>query len=149
MPTLFIASGTLEGRWFPIQKKSLIIGRDDGLIAQIADPGISRKHLSISYNEADNSYTVTDLKSKNGVFHNNVLLRGSAPLKDDDLLRIGDTLLLFSAQDFTGDDNALNHYRKRGERVKETLRLQGQTAQIALETLRKLEDNERSKKKTK
>lgn len=121
MATLFIASGPREGQWFPIQHKSLVVGRDEGLIAQVVAPGVSRKHFQISFDPAKNCYRVTDLGSKNGVILNNKRITQEMELKKDDLIRIGEALLLFSTEDFRDGQNALQFYRERGHRIIETL----------------------------
>jgi pSer/pThr/pTyr-binding forkhead associated (FHA) protein len=127
MATLFIASGELDGRWFPLGKKALVVGRDEGLIAQVPDPSVSRKHISIRFDADNGRYLVSDLNSRNGAFLNDQKINGEAMLKDSDLIRIGDTLLLFVSQDFQGEENALNFYRQRGERSKVTTELRAST----------------------
>lgn len=139
MATVFIASGPMDGRWFPLKKKSLVFGRDEGLLAQIPDSGISRKHFAIHYDEAKDRYVAVDLSSKNGVYINNKKVEGETPLQGDDLIRIGETLLLFVGQDFDGDDNALRFYRKQGERFKPTEKLEKDSVHDALEKLKKNE----------
>ena len=123
MATLFIASGPHDGRWFPLGKKTLVIGRDEGLLAQLPDPSVSRKHISIRFDADNGQYVVTDLNSRNGAFLNDHKINGEATLKDNDLVRIGDTLLLFVSQDFQGEENALQFYRQRGERARVTTEL--------------------------
>ena len=99
MATLFIASGDYDGRYFPIRKKTLVVGRDEGVLAQVVDPMISRKHLMIRYEQDIDGYFASDMGSKNGVFVNNEQIDREVHLQNDDLLRIGDTLLLFVEQD--------------------------------------------------
>lgn len=116
MPTLFIASGPHEGRWFPIRSKSLVVGRDESLLAQVVDPGVSRKHLQISYDTESDRYFALDLRSRNGVLVNGQKVSEQTQLKDDDLITIGQTLLLFTMADIDNDQNALKFYRTRGMR---------------------------------
>jgi pSer/pThr/pTyr-binding forkhead associated (FHA) protein len=120
MATLFIASGPKEGQWFPIHHKSLVVGRDEGLIAQVVAPGVSRKHFQISYDSAKDCYRLRDLDSKNGIYLNNKRVTEEMELKKDDLIRIGGALLFFSTEDFKDDQNALQFYRERGQRSVET-----------------------------
>lgn len=129
MATIFIASGAHDGRWFPIGKKSMVLGRDEALIAQIVDPNVSRKHLRISYLEGSGDYVAEDLGSKNGVYVNNQKVDADAQaiLKSDDLIRIGETLLLFTYDDFDGDDNALQYYHSQQRHV-DTLSLEDEDA---------------------
>lgn len=121
MATLFIASGPSEGRWFPLGKRTTVIGRDEGLLAQVVGEGISRKHFQIHFDEAAGVYAAMDMNSKNGVYVNGRRIEGPTPLKEDDLVRIGDTLLLFTMEEATTEENnALLYQRKRGERYKAT-----------------------------
>ena len=55
------------------------------------------------------------MNSKNGVHVNNEKITEEVPLKNDALIRIGETLLLFVTQDFEGEGNALQFYRQRGQ----------------------------------
>ena len=121
MPTLFIASGPKEGQWFPIKGKSLIVGRDEALIGQVVAEGVSRKHLQIRFDPESKTYWAADMGSKNGVVVNNVKISSEVQLKGDELIRIGEALLLYSSQDFDGADNALKFYRERGQGQIETL----------------------------
>ena len=136
MATIFVASGPMDGRWFPLKKKSLVFGRDEGLLAQIPDSGISRKHFAIHYDDTHDRYVAVDLGSKNGVYVNNKRIERETPLKGDDLIRIGETLLFFVGQDFEGDDNALRFYRKQGERFKATEKLTKESVADAFEKIK-------------
>ena len=120
MATLFIASGPKEGQWFPIHHKTLVVGRDEGLLAQVVAPGVSRKHFQITYDPDKDCYRLLDMESKNGVYLNNKRVIQEMELKKDDLIRIGGALLLFSTEDFKDDQNALQFYRERGHRAVET-----------------------------
>ena len=146
MATLFIASGPHEGRWFPLKKKSLVLGRDESLLGQIVDGGVSRKHLTVRYDPGADGYVAADMNSKNGVFVNDERIDGEEPLKDDDLIRIGDTLLLFIEQDFEGENNALKFYRQRGERVKDTYKMEADNIQAAFQKLKDAEARDREGK---
>lgn len=147
MATIFVASGPMDGRWFPLKKKSLVFGRDEGLLAQIPDSGISRKHFAIHYDDKNDRYVAVDLGSKNGVYVNNKKIDRETPLQGDDLIRIGETLLLFVGQDFEGDDNALRYYRKQGERFKATEKLTKDSVEEAFEKIKKTGDEPAKKRK--
>lgn len=147
MATIFVASGPMDGRWFPLKKKSLVFGRDEGLLAQIPDAGISRKHFAIHYDDTHDRYVAVDLGSKNGVYVNNKRVERETPLQGDDLIRIGETLLLFVGQDFEGDDNALRYYRKQGERFKPTEKLTKGSVVEAFEKIKKSGDDSAKNRK--
>lgn len=137
MATLFIASGPQDGSYFPLGKKTLVLGRDEGLMGQVRDANVSRKHASIRFDAVSESYRIADMGSKNGTFINDEKISAEQRLNTNDLVRLGDTLLLFVEDDFEGDDNALNFYRERGQRIIETQKMGGQNVQDAF---RKLKD---------
>jgi pSer/pThr/pTyr-binding forkhead associated (FHA) protein len=63
------------------------IGRDSACELQLYDVRISRRHAQI---EATNGqYVVSDLGSTNGVFINGRRIESATPLRDGDVLEIG------------------------------------------------------------
>ena len=120
MATVFIASGPKEGSWFPLQDKTMVFGRDEGLPGQIVAAGVSRKHLQIRFEAKTKTYWAIDMNSTNGVYLNDQPMTKETQLKNDDLIRLGEALLLFSVGDFADGENALTFYRQRGQRDKAT-----------------------------
>lgn len=123
MATLFVASGPVEGKWYHIGKKDVVVGRDEALLVRVVGEGVSRKHLRIGYDQASDRHIATDLGSKNGVFLNGSRINGETPLGEEELIRIGTMLLFFTMADFTDDNHALKFYNQRGERAKATVSL--------------------------
>ena len=120
MASLIIASGKQEGNYYPLGRRTNVIGRDEALPIQVLDQMISRKHLQIRFDEKAGRYFAFDMKSRNGVYVNNVKIDGEVALSDGDVILIGTTVLVFADRDFKDKDSALLHYKKVGERMRVT-----------------------------
>ena len=92
------------------------IGRDEGVQIQIIDSHVLRKHMQISFNAKDETYSVVDMSSKHGVFVNGMPIKDEAILNDNDQITVGKTVLMFTLEDFRDRENALMHYKKVGQR---------------------------------
>ena len=121
MASLIITSGKKEGDYYPLGRRTNVIGRDEALLIQILDNMVSRKHLQIRFDEKANKYYAFDMKSRNGVYVNNQKIEGETPLTDGDVILVGLTTLLFAEKDFKDKDSALLHYKKVGERMRVTV----------------------------
>ncbi|MBN1816236.1 MAG: FHA domain-containing protein [Sedimentisphaerales bacterium] len=121
MASIIIMVGRQEWDFWPLGRRTTIIGRDEALLVQILDDLVSRKHLKIRYNEDTNTYYASEMHSRNGVFINNEKIAGEHMLTDGDVISIGGTALLFAKEDFDNRESALAHYKKAGERIRMTL----------------------------
>jgi pSer/pThr/pTyr-binding forkhead associated (FHA) protein len=121
MASLFVIAGTDEGDYYPLGRRTNVIGRDEALPIQIIDEHVSRKHMQIRYEKSDQLYYALDMKSKHGVFINGRKIDDETALNNSDQIRIGATTLLFTLEDFSDQESALSHYKKVGERVRNTL----------------------------
>ncbi len=70
MASLIVTSGVNKGDYYPLGQRTTVIGRDEAVPIQIVDQKISRKHMQIRF-EGEQYYAI-DMKSKHGVFINNV-----------------------------------------------------------------------------
>lgn len=61
------------------------------------------------------------MKSKHGVLINGIKIQGETILSDNDHITIGNTVILFTFKDFENQENALNYYKKVGERQHPTI----------------------------
>jgi len=52
------------------------------------------------------------MKSRHGVFVNGSKIGDETVLSDGDQIQLGLTVLLFTKEDFTDRENALNHFKK-------------------------------------
>ena len=77
-----------------------IIGRDRDAVVWIDDESVSRRHARVSI--GDDGVTVEDLGSKNGTWLDGKKIRGTAPLRDHGVLRIGPASLTLRVLKRTG-----------------------------------------------
>lgn len=121
MASLTIIAGSNAGDYYPLGKCTLVIGRDEGCLAQVVDQQVSRKHAQIRW--VDAYYVIVDLKSANGTLLNGQPLSAESTLEDGDEITVGGSRLMFSQRDFKDRESALAQWRQRGERHRSTLRL--------------------------
>jgi pSer/pThr/pTyr-binding forkhead associated (FHA) protein len=121
MASIIVTSGDQKGQYLPLGRRTNVIGRAESLPMQILDDMVSRKHLRIRYIPETNEHRAEDMDSKHGVFINNRKMASPTILKDGDIILIGQTSLMFSEKDFDNRASALEHYKKAGERHRDTL----------------------------
>lgn len=88
-----ILLGDQEGQEYLIAEADRSIGRDTVNDIVIVDTEMSARHARIS--QANEEFRVEDLQSTNGTFVNGRRIEASTRLRDDDLLKMGRTLLKF------------------------------------------------------
>ena len=120
MASLIVLSGPQKDDYYPLGRRTNVIGRDEALMIQILDERISRKHLQISYDKDKDAYHALDMSSKHGVYINGNKVDNETRLIDGDSITIGATVLWFTVNDFPDRDSALSHYKKVGERSRPT-----------------------------
>lgn len=114
MATILVLNGQNEGEWYTLGRRPMIFGRDNGLLAELLDPCVSRRHLEIRYEDIERCFYAIDLQSRNGVVVNNDRVKGFKRLDDEDVVQIGHTLLLFTTANFDDGDAAerrIHEYR--------------------------------------
>ncbi len=121
MASIIVTSGDKKGEYLPLGRRINVIGRAEALPMQVLDDLVSRKHLRIRYDETTKEHLAEDMDSKHGVFVNNRKITELTPLKEGDLIRIGQTVLMFTEKDFDDRESALAHYKKAGERQRPTM----------------------------
>lgn len=121
MASIIVTSGEQKGEYLPLGRRTNVIGRAEALPMQILDDMVSRKHLRIRYDEDKNEHYAEDMNSKHGVLINNRKITVQAVLKEGDQIRIGQTTLLFTNEDFNDHESALSHFKKVGERQRPTM----------------------------
>lgn len=103
-PILICTNGPQQGLRFVLEKHQIILGRSEHADFLINDPGVSRRHLALTYdnftnpNEQPRCY-VQDLGSRNGTQINGEKLTGSIHLNERDRIAIGGTILGFFYRD--------------------------------------------------
>ncbi len=121
MASIIVMSGTNEGDYYPLGRRTNVIGRDEVLPIQILDEHVSRKHVQIRFDKDGTRYYALDIKSKHGVFINGRKIHDETILADGDQIRIGATTPLFTEKDFADRESALAHFKKVGERGRPTV----------------------------
>jgi pSer/pThr/pTyr-binding forkhead associated (FHA) protein len=129
MASLIVISGKQKGEYLPLGQRVSVIGRAEMLPLQILDDGVSRKHFRVLYDKDTKKYYAEDMNSKHGTLINMSRITEKKPLTDGDHIQIGGTRLLFTEKDFDTKENALMHYKQRGERAK-TTRMESEDTQI-------------------
>ena len=89
---LTIETGRFKGRIFNLQKNQTL-GREKCEII-LRDPHLSRQHANIKYLEGQ--FLLLDLGSANHTFVNDQMIQHPTPLKDGDLISMGNTDLRFT-----------------------------------------------------
>jgi len=121
MPSIIVISGPNEGDYYPLGKRTMVVGRDEGCAIQILDDLVSRKHVQVRFDESAGHYLALDMKSANGAFVNGRRLSAEVGLQDGDILELGKSRLMYTDENFADRESAMNHYKKRGERARGTL----------------------------
>jgi len=121
MASILVVSGPSEGVYYPLGKRTVVIGRDEGCALQVVDERVSRRHIQIRFDEATGKHHVLDMKSSNGTFVNNRPLLNDLELADNDEIQVGNSKLVFTTSDFTDGKSALEAYKQRGQRSRPTI----------------------------
>src|SRR5262249_5718538 len=99
-PFLIHITGKSAGLAHLIEGESVVVGRASNCPIKIDEQGVSRHHLCISRNDADQRYYIEDLGSSNGTVLNGRPLTAKVPLEVSDKIQIGlDTILKFQLFD--------------------------------------------------
>jgi pSer/pThr/pTyr-binding forkhead associated (FHA) protein len=121
MASIIIGTGTQQGIFLLLGKKTTVIGRDEALQLQLEDERVSRKHCQFRFDPADNQYRVLDMQSTNGTYVNGKRVPGETILSDGDEVQVGDTKVVFALEDPTDKVSAMAVFKKVGERRRSTL----------------------------
>lgn len=120
MASIIVMTGTQKGDYYPLGRRTNVIGRDEALPVQILDDRISRKHMKIHFNPESGRHSAVDMDSKHGVFINGRKISVETVLNDGDYITIGKTSIFFTVKDFADRESALSHFKKAGERERPT-----------------------------
>jgi diguanylate cyclase (GGDEF)-like protein len=92
-PCLVLYSGDQTGTRFPLVDGRLVLGRSPDCDVCLESLGISRRHAELR--EERGTVVLHDLGSSNGTHLNDQRVTQAMPLKDGDLIRLGQVLLRF------------------------------------------------------
>ena len=121
MASIIVISGGGEGNYYPLGRRTNVIGRDEALPIQLLDQHVSRKHLQIRYDKENDRYVAKDMNSRHGVFINGRRIHSEVVLGDEDTIVLGETTLMFTTRDFADRASALEFHKTAGQRVKATM----------------------------
>lgn len=91
MAILWVKDGRRRGHISKVKEGS-VIGRKDGDLI-LDDPKVSNPHAKFTLE--DQGFVIWDFGSKNGTYVNGERIRAATPLKENDLIKIGDTTFVF------------------------------------------------------
>ncbi len=120
MASLIVTAGPGADSYYPLGRRTMVVGRDEGLPVQLLDPHVSRKHFQIHYRESTGLFYLLDMKSRHGTYVNGRKVDGETPLCNNDVITVGGTTLLFTTRDFPDRQSALAYRKKTGEREETT-----------------------------
>jgi pSer/pThr/pTyr-binding forkhead associated (FHA) protein len=89
---LVILKGRRKGRDYRIDRDASVLGRDGGCDFVVEDDTVSRQHARIRVE--DQTFVLFDLGSGNGTYVNGEQVQ-RVELQDGDVIKIGDSLILF------------------------------------------------------
>ncbi len=116
MATRVIVDGPVAGQKFALDRHQLVlIGRDHDATFQVLDPRISRHHLQIKRLGDADTHAVIDFNSANGVQVNGSKIAAETPLSDGDVIRVGDSSIMYSGDDEPDAQRISQLLRKHGE----------------------------------
>jgi DNA segregation ATPase FtsK/SpoIIIE, S-DNA-T family len=121
MASITIVSGPNTGDYYPLGKRTMVVGRDEGCPVQVTDERVSRRHVQIRFDEAKGHHILLDMKSANGTLINGRQLTGEIELVDNDEIVVGESKIVFTLQDFKDRETALSNYKQRGQRGQPTI----------------------------
>ena len=119
MAWLLVLSGRDSGNYFSLDGDVSVLGRDESCDVQIVDEMVSRRHLEIR--QADEKHVLKDLESANGVKINGHQVSKEITLHDRDAITIGETKLLYTEKRIRDLDTAIDIFKQRGQRDKDTI----------------------------
>jgi pSer/pThr/pTyr-binding forkhead associated (FHA) protein len=88
-------SSAEKGKSFFLSRKPVYIGRGDANDIVLKDEQVSHRHAR--FLREQNNFWVEDLVSTNGTYLNGTQIHGKEVLKDEDLIKIGTTILKFKS----------------------------------------------------
>lgn len=96
MACVIITEGREIGRHLDLEQHRIVmIGRDPDCTFQIADNGVSRRHFQFKAIPGAENHMVVDFGSSNGTFVNETRIEQPTEVKDGDVIRIGDTVMVY------------------------------------------------------
>lgn len=89
-------SGTNLGKRYVLEEKEMVVGRSPNVHIVINEQSVSRNHAQCTSSES--GISITDLGSSNGTYVNDERISAAQPLRDGDIIRLGNIVFKFFAQ---------------------------------------------------
>jgi Nif-specific regulatory protein len=124
---LLAVAGLLKDSSFAVPTGEMPIGRDSSNLLAIRDPSLSRRHCVLV--SSGDSFTIRDLKSRNGTVVNGIPIE-ERQLEHGDQISLGDSIFVFQLRDEIVDTPS-DHVEFRDSRVQATVQLHPQDAVYA------------------
>jgi len=90
---LIVEEGIKTGGSYRLKQEIMTIGRNPANPIQIVDTSVSRHHAQMKI--VGHRYYITDLSSRNGTFVNQRKVTEGVPLRNGDIIQLGDVVLLY------------------------------------------------------
>jgi pSer/pThr/pTyr-binding forkhead associated (FHA) protein len=90
---LVVHGGPNDGAMLRLRRKALTIGHGSKAALALEDKTVSAEHVRIRPD--GDTFTLADMASRNGTFVNGQAIREEVHLKDGDVIRIGQTVLVY------------------------------------------------------
>lgn len=116
MAILMITGGPAKDQKFSLKgERRAMIGRDAKCSFQIIDAELSRFHLQIRHDPAQNRHFAIDYQSKNGVEINGQKIVAETPLNHGDVIEIGQTVMVYSTDNSMDAKRAFETSKRFGQ----------------------------------
>ena len=99
MPSLIVLDGPNQGAVFTLLPERNRVGRDPLSEVVVLDEAASRAHAEVIWDASTQRFRLRDLGSRNGTSLNGLPAEGETELQAGDELRVGESVLLFNAED--------------------------------------------------
>ena len=113
MPQIRVKTGPQKGKIIPVSgTQPIVIGREPSCSLQIVDRGVSREHAQIF--RVGEMVFIRDLGSRNGCFVNEEKVKEEL-LREGDVVRVGNTQLVFESRRTSQEQGGELQYEDGGE----------------------------------
>lgn len=118
MPCLIVTESATDrvGKHFKLTRRPLAGGRDPAREIQIVDPGVSRRHFLVRYE--DGGHVIVETRAKNGVYVNGTKV-SEHRLADGDRIQVGGTVLTYYLDDHDERTDAVSRPRRADRPLRE------------------------------
>jgi len=122
MACVIITEGPEIGRHLDMEQNRLVmVGRNMDCTFRISDKSVSRSHLQFKAIPGAENHLAIDFGSSNGTFINERRIEQPTELKDGDVIRMGDTVLVYMTEQSRIAERKSSLEQKLREAVQKTI----------------------------